>query len=389
MTSSDSSAGIATSPGHSVASKRLLPWLVAVAFFMESLDTTILNTAVPAISAALHVGPLSMKAVLASYTLSLAVFIPISGWVADRFKVRDACSPPPSASSRVAAPSCAASSSTIRPRSSCLPHPARLRRLHDGARRPPDSGPHCSTNRDLLRAMSLCFHPGNGIAPMHRAPIDRRRSVATCSRSRVNCSQHPHAALDRAAVMAAAICILPDYEVGNTLTRYSRASSSSAPASPCSLTCSRSRREHTLSAVEISGLTILSLALLAGYCATRKIARLSLMLQLSLFKHSYLRDARSVGSFFTRIAHRRRALSAAASLSGRPRLQPSAVRALSSCRKPSPPYACNGSHLASAISHGLSRCAYFEHGHLGVRLICLVSLQSDHHPDDHRESETR
>src|SRR6202044_2255356 len=72
----------------SVASKRLLPWLVAVAFFMESLDTTILNTAVPAISAALHVGPLSMKAVLASYTLSLAVFIPISGWVADRFGTR-------------------------------------------------------------------------------------------------------------------------------------------------------------------------------------------------------------------------------------------------------------------------------------------------------------
>jgi EmrB/QacA subfamily drug resistance transporter len=70
------------------AAKRLLPWLVAVAFFMESLDTTILNTAVPAISSALHVAPLSMKAVLASYTLSLAVFIPISGWVADRFGTR-------------------------------------------------------------------------------------------------------------------------------------------------------------------------------------------------------------------------------------------------------------------------------------------------------------
>ena len=68
--------------------KRLVPWLVAVAMFMESLDTTILNTAVPAISEALHVGPLSMKAVLASYTLSLAVFIPISGWMADRFGTR-------------------------------------------------------------------------------------------------------------------------------------------------------------------------------------------------------------------------------------------------------------------------------------------------------------
>ena len=70
------------------SSKRLLPWLVAVAFFMESLDTTILNTAVPTIAAALKVAPLSMKAVLSSYTLSLAVFIPISGWMADRFGTR-------------------------------------------------------------------------------------------------------------------------------------------------------------------------------------------------------------------------------------------------------------------------------------------------------------
>ena len=75
-------------PSPAAASKRLLPWLVAVAFFMESLDTTILNTAVPAISAALKVAPLSMKSVLASYTLSLAVFIPISGWMADRFGTR-------------------------------------------------------------------------------------------------------------------------------------------------------------------------------------------------------------------------------------------------------------------------------------------------------------
>src|SRR6202000_1799414 len=72
----------------SAASKRLLPWLVAVAFFMESLDTTILNTAIPVVSQALGVAPLSMKSVLSSYTLSLAVFIPISGWMADRFGTR-------------------------------------------------------------------------------------------------------------------------------------------------------------------------------------------------------------------------------------------------------------------------------------------------------------
>ena len=75
-------------PALQESSKRLLPWLVAVAFFMESLDTTILNTAVPAVAEALKVAPLSMKSVLASYTLSLAVFIPISGWMADRFGTR-------------------------------------------------------------------------------------------------------------------------------------------------------------------------------------------------------------------------------------------------------------------------------------------------------------
>jgi EmrB/QacA subfamily drug resistance transporter len=88
-TSSANSSSLPPIPsGPSASSKQLLPWLVAVAFFMESLDTTILNTAVPAISEALRVTPLSMKAVLASYTLSLAVFIPISGWMADRFGTR-------------------------------------------------------------------------------------------------------------------------------------------------------------------------------------------------------------------------------------------------------------------------------------------------------------
>jgi EmrB/QacA subfamily drug resistance transporter len=86
--SNDSARSSSVQDAPSASSKRLLPWLVAVAFFMESLDTTILNTAVPAISEALKVAPLSMKSVLASYTLSLAVFIPISGWMADRFGTR-------------------------------------------------------------------------------------------------------------------------------------------------------------------------------------------------------------------------------------------------------------------------------------------------------------
>ena len=65
--------------------KRYMPWLVAVSLFMENLDATIVNTAVPTMAANLEVTPLSLKGVLTSYTLCLAVFIPISGWMADRF----------------------------------------------------------------------------------------------------------------------------------------------------------------------------------------------------------------------------------------------------------------------------------------------------------------
>ena len=68
--------------------KHVLPWLVAVAFFMQALDTTILNTAVPTMAEALGVAPLDMKSVLSCYTLSVAVFVPLSGWVADRFGTR-------------------------------------------------------------------------------------------------------------------------------------------------------------------------------------------------------------------------------------------------------------------------------------------------------------
>ena len=68
--------------------KTYLPWVVAVALFMEQLDTTIVNTAVPAMAKSLQVTPLSLKAVVASYILSLAVCIPVSGWMADRYGTR-------------------------------------------------------------------------------------------------------------------------------------------------------------------------------------------------------------------------------------------------------------------------------------------------------------
>ncbi|WP_296653957.1 DHA2 family efflux MFS transporter permease subunit [Thiobacillus sp. 63-78] len=68
--------------------KTYLTWVVAVALFMEQLDTTIVNTAVPAMAESLQVTPLSLKAVVASYILSLAVCIPVSGWMADRYGTR-------------------------------------------------------------------------------------------------------------------------------------------------------------------------------------------------------------------------------------------------------------------------------------------------------------
>jgi len=70
------------------AVKRYLPWVVATALFMEQLDSTIVNTAVPTMAASLGVEPLSLKAVVASYIVSLAVGIPVSGWIADRFGTR-------------------------------------------------------------------------------------------------------------------------------------------------------------------------------------------------------------------------------------------------------------------------------------------------------------
>ena len=75
-------------PVKSDTIKRYLPWVVASALFMEQLDSTIVNTAVPSMAASLHVTPLSLKAVVASYILSLAVCIPISGWMADRYGTR-------------------------------------------------------------------------------------------------------------------------------------------------------------------------------------------------------------------------------------------------------------------------------------------------------------
>ncbi|HEU6454256.1 MAG TPA: MFS transporter, partial [Roseateles sp.] len=67
---------------------RMLLWLVAIAFFMQTLDATIVNTALPAMAISLGESPLKMHSVVVSYALTMAALIPASGWLADRFGTR-------------------------------------------------------------------------------------------------------------------------------------------------------------------------------------------------------------------------------------------------------------------------------------------------------------
>ncbi|MDI6835372.1 MAG: MFS transporter, partial [Rhizobiaceae bacterium] len=64
---------------------RIVPLILAVALFMEQMDSTVISTALPAIAADLGVGPITLKLALTSYMVALAIFIPASGWMADRF----------------------------------------------------------------------------------------------------------------------------------------------------------------------------------------------------------------------------------------------------------------------------------------------------------------
>lgn len=66
----------------------MIPMMVAMAFLMEQLDSTIITTAVPDIARDLHVTPVQMSLAVAAYVLAVAVFIPVSGWFADRFGSR-------------------------------------------------------------------------------------------------------------------------------------------------------------------------------------------------------------------------------------------------------------------------------------------------------------
>lgn len=66
-------------------SRFLVPLIIGCAYFMQSLDATVIVTALPAIGRSLNEDPVRLNVAITSYLLSLAVFIPISGWLADRF----------------------------------------------------------------------------------------------------------------------------------------------------------------------------------------------------------------------------------------------------------------------------------------------------------------
>jgi len=69
-------------------SLRMLLWLVAIGFFMQTLDATIVNTTLPAMARSFGESPLRMQSVIVAYSLTMAMLIPASGWVADRFGTR-------------------------------------------------------------------------------------------------------------------------------------------------------------------------------------------------------------------------------------------------------------------------------------------------------------
>lgn len=68
--------------------KDALLWIVATGFFMQTLDSTIVNTALPSMAQSLRESPLAMQPVIVAYTLTMAMLTPASGWLADRFGTR-------------------------------------------------------------------------------------------------------------------------------------------------------------------------------------------------------------------------------------------------------------------------------------------------------------
>src|ERR1700754_3612634 len=86
-TSADNTAAHKTAP-RSRRSMGMVPWVVASGMFINQLDSTVLTTSLPQIAVSLNESPLKLSLAITSYLITLAVFIPISGWIADRFGPR-------------------------------------------------------------------------------------------------------------------------------------------------------------------------------------------------------------------------------------------------------------------------------------------------------------
>jgi MFS family permease len=71
------------------ALNRTVPLILAVALFMENMDSTVIATSLPAIAVDIGTSPIALKLALTAYLVSLAIFIPISGWMADRFGAKN------------------------------------------------------------------------------------------------------------------------------------------------------------------------------------------------------------------------------------------------------------------------------------------------------------
>ena len=83
--STTTAAPEAASPEAIRRRSRITALIVACALFMQNLDSTVISTALPTMARAFGADPVHMNVALTSYLLSLAVFIPASGWIADRF----------------------------------------------------------------------------------------------------------------------------------------------------------------------------------------------------------------------------------------------------------------------------------------------------------------
>ena len=147
-------------------SSRLLPLIVACALFIENMDSTVLSTSLPAIAADLATDPIALKLALTTYLLALAVFIPVSGWVADRFGARATFV---SAIAVFLARLGRLCAQRLAGRARGRPLRARRRRRDDGSGRPPRAAADRAEGRD--RASAVVGHdPGARRADGRAAP---------------------------------------------------------------------------------------------------------------------------------------------------------------------------------------------------------------------------